>query len=135
MAPTISRDGSHPVASSMSKGCEMSFPMEGVGSSSWARGCWEESTKPITRFWVAGTPLGHRIVPDSVGSWFCLEPLLATAIQAAVIVFHQRFVMQSKELFLVPTSFKALSCLLHLCFFNNIAHLPLRSSKQLELGK
>jgi len=49
-------------------------------------------------------------------------------------MFHQHFVMQSKELFVVPASLKALSCLLHLCF-NNIAHPPLRSSKQLELGE
>ena len=62
MAPTISRDGSHPVVSELSKGGEMSHPMEGAVSSSWARGCWAESTQPVTGYpWVAGTPFGHRI--------------------------------------------------------------------------
>lgn len=49
MAPTMSRDSSHPIVSSMSKGGEMSHPTEGAGSSSWARGSWTESTQPITR--------------------------------------------------------------------------------------
>lgn len=55
------------------------------------------------------------------------------ATQPAVVVFQQHFVVQSKEVFSVPASFKALSCLPHLCFSNSAAHL--QSSKQQELGE
>lgn len=42
-------------------------------------------------------PLRSPCSVKSVGCWTGLEPLLATAIQAAGIVSHQHFVRQSKE--------------------------------------
>lgn len=84
--------------------------MEGNISSSWAR---DAGQRHPTHSQV---PLGGRdpiLSPCSVTQ----RPALVWSLSfptAAGIIFLQHFVMQSKELFLVPASFKSLPCLLYL---------------------
>lgn len=71
-------------------------------------------------------PLGSRdpiLSPCSVTQH--PAPVQILSLPTAVgIIFLQHFVMQSKQLFLLPASFKAFPCLLYLCSFNSLAPLP-----------
>lgn len=118
----LGRHGDHPIGSELCRGGGMSCPWKGLfpphGPGELGR-----DTQPTARCpRVAGTPFCHPVVSQHPALVWSLS--FPTAARAAGIISLQHFVMQSKELFLLPASFKALPCLLYLCSFNNLAPLP-----------